>query len=161
MTLSFNFNPSPGFTGHVDIPGVGTVTVRPLTEVSTADERTPDEQDVANLLQVYGRLNQDVWPLHLGMTEQTYTFHPPEAGEETTRERLRAIYGRGRHYVIWYVNSRSITCANVGARDYAATLPGADVRSNGNVVFPYGGRVEQVLTEVTQEMVRWVDDQTN
>jgi hypothetical protein len=58
--------------------------------------------------------------------------------------------------VTLYLNTVNLTCAGRDFTAYAATLPGADQRANGNVVFSHADDVQQAL-DAADALQRFAD----
>ena len=156
MTTTINLTIEAGFTGHIDMPNLGTITVRPLHEPDPPSFSAADP-DVAYLLGRYVRRNRHTSDLHDRMTARGYEFHAPPAG---TDGELRAVYRGARHEITLYVNSRTARCYRTDAQPVAAGLPGAEPITDG-IAFRYGGRegVEPAL-QAAVALADWADDET-
>jgi hypothetical protein len=160
-----------GFTGRLDLPGFGTVTVRPVEDEPAADLVEPEPEPaadpvpapswrVARLLRNFGRYTLHMRALYDGMVEQGYEFHAPESdipGREAAAEYLRAVYAGKRRRVSLYINSRSIR-TGAGGTHYANKLPGA-VGSYPAVTFQHDNvnDIRKILEGVTGPLARWAD----
>jgi hypothetical protein len=142
MSRDINLTIPAGFTGEIRFTEDG-FTVRPLRDApptEEAHERTADDARIVAILDRYARHTPDARAMYAGLVGQGWTVEPPKPTKaEKNDEYLRVVYVGRIERVALYFNTRNITCASTAVRGYAATLPTADQRPNGNVCFYYDG----------------------
>lgn len=142
MTPQINLTLPPGFTGEIRFTTDG-FTVRPLSDAPKAagqDGSADANSRIAAILDRYERHNPKARDMYAGLIEQGWTVEAPKPTKaEKNDEYLRVVYVGRAERVALYFNTRNITCASTAVRGYAATLPTADQRPNGNVGFYYDG----------------------
>lgn len=142
MSAEFHITLAPGFTGDVRMSADGRgFTVRPLADDGepTGDGSAADAR-VAAILDRYARHTPSARKIYAGLLEQGWAAEPPQPRKQDKNdEYLRLVYVGDSERVALYFNTRNITCATAAVRGYAAALPTADQRANGNVCFYYDG----------------------
>ena len=129
---------------HIHTDGQVRVTTGSTgSEVSAEDEPDHHAAEVAEILERYERYDRSsrARDVHDALTAQGWAAVPHQR-----REYVRLITPGREHQVTLYLNTLNLVCAGVKIAPFAATLPTADRRSNGNVHFYFDGRRGTVET---------------
>jgi hypothetical protein len=134
------------FNGRIYLHGDNSVHVVSSEDApADAPEINPDVSTILDRWEAYDS-STSARRIHDRLVECGWTAHAPREGE---RAYVRMIYtneGRPKRRITLYLNTVNLTCATTWACSYAARLPGADQRANGNVVFHFTpGDIDQAL----------------
>ncbi|MEK6443815.1 hypothetical protein [Pseudonocardia sp. T1-2H] len=146
MSRTVHLTLQPGFTGDIRFTDDGMI-VRPLPAAAAAvtpavepSSTDPAALRVGRILDRFARHAPEVKDVHDQLISLGWTAVAPEPTKATENEEyLRLLYVGRKDRVTLYLNTRNITCANVGVKEFAATLESADQRPNGNVCFYFDG----------------------
>lgn len=144
MAPTINLSLQAGFTGVIRWDD-DKITVTAVGDPTSAAESEPpvdvDAAKVARILANFARHNPDVYRMHSALVERGWEAHPPRPkGDRPNESYVRMQYLGATDDVSVYLNTRYLECAGVRAREFAATLPDAEVRPNRNVYLHFAGR---------------------